>query len=290
MDEKSLIIKCRSEMEVVIELLDSNSEKSLEIFKMFALNPSGKIRREAGEWLGKKGRDSFEKTFNFLKSLMKDDEVNIRWTVAIAFGELGVKNYSIVLDDIRIMSDDTDWTVRESAAGALVAIHEKNPDSVYILEDWARDSRENVRRAIAESLGRGVGKKKPELALPILKMLIGDQSLYVRKAVANSFRNMSRNYSDLVMENLFHLKDDEREYARWTVTDGVRNIANKLPEKALPLLYELAKDSRRYVQGCVASVLREASKTNEEIILNHMNNWVKDENESVRKVANMIIS
>jgi 3-methyladenine DNA glycosylase AlkC len=101
---------------------------------------------------------------------------------------------------------------------------------------------------------------------------------------------MSRNYSDLVMENLFHLKDDEREYARWTVTDGVRNIANKLPEKALPLLYELAKDSRRYVQGCVASVLREASKTNEEIILNHMNNWVKDENESVRKVANMIIS
>jgi len=270
-------------------MLETDYNGAFELFAKYATHNSGKMRRTAGEEVGKSGQESYSKIHNFLHSLLGNDIVNIRWTIAIAYGELGRINFQPIIADLKVLANDADWTVRESVSGALATIHEYHPEMLVSLENWTTDTKENVRRAVAESLGRGVGKKNPELAFPILKKLSGDESVYVRKAVADSCRNMSRRYSDMVIENLSEWNESADVNTRWTVADGLRYIARKKTSEAIPLLLSVAKDSRRYVQGCVISVLREAKKENMDTICDIMNQWLSYDDHNIQHIAKEVL-
>ena len=290
MTEKELILQCRKDMEKVLSSIGTDDITAKELFVKYALDKSGKVRREAGEWIGKKGRNQFDETLQFLLQFMGNEEINVRWVLVIALGELGRKNYLPVLDAIHELSADEDWTVRESAAGALIAIHENNPDALASLESWSRDESENVRRTLAESLGRGVGKKYPEKALNILDGMIKETSLYTKKAIANSCRNMTRNNPELVIEHLEQWMKVDDINAAWTLVDATRYLANRTPEMVIPILFEMSKDKRSEVQRNVISVFREAGKYNKDLIIQYMNELKEMPEVESREVASAVIT
>ena len=154
------------------------------------------------------------------------------------------------------------------------------------MEDWSKDAKENVRRAVAESLGRGIGQTKPEVTISILEQLLEDDSLYVRKAVANSCRNISRKHADFMLQHLTKWSTNtDSELGKWTIADASRELAKQDADKILPLLKSLAGDDRKYVQGCVVSVLKEMRKTNAAVIEQAMKEWKESGNEMTEKVA-----
>jgi 3-methyladenine DNA glycosylase AlkC len=79
---------------------------------------------------------------------------------------------------------------------------------VPILKGWTRDKNEHVRRLAAEgSRPRGVWtahiesfKKDPQPVFEILEPLKADESLYVRKAVANNLNDISKEHPEKVVK------------------------------------------------------------------------------------------
>ena len=86
---------------------------------------------------------------------------------------------------------------------------EKNlKKSILILNNWTKNTDENIRRFTTESIRpRGVWckhieslKEKPEQALAILEELKSDQSKYVQDSVGNWLNDASKTKPDFVIK------------------------------------------------------------------------------------------
>ncbi len=147
-----------------------------------------------------------------------------------------------------------DWAIRESATIIILAGLKKNPEEVLnLLQEWARSNNDNIRRLVAESLKPKTEAKwlrdstKNEKVLEILTLLNKDSSIYVRKAVGNNIKDLSK-YMPQVMLNLMEswisnsnieVRDDlasetglntEEKRLIWTIKHGMRWIREKNPE------------------------------------------------------------
>jgi len=289
MEEKELINLCKEEMDLIILQLREGKKVSDDIFLKNAGNKIGKVRRTCGESLGKRGKICPDTTYTFLAQYLMHQDDNVRWTVSIALGELGSNNFDLVMLDLRRMADDAAWSVREAVASALIVIGMKNAKVVPELIDWASDSKENVRRAVAESIGRGIGQKDYTVALKILVKMSDDSSLYVRKAVANSFRNMSRKYGELVIETLNEWKKSQSEFTRWIIIDSCRELIRSEANQVCALLFDLATDERKSLQSCMVSVLKEGLKKNKADVEQQLLIWRESNNQTINNMLNKIL-
>lgn len=125
-----------------------------------------------------------------------------------------------------------DWKEREVAATILVEASKKK--SGEIIEEmllWADHPDPNVRRAASEGL-RGVARKSPELALPVLMKLKSDPNTYVKKSVANVLRNAGNYHPEFVLEVCEEWAAEASPHTAWIVKDALRKLKGKYAEKA----------------------------------------------------------
>ncbi|MFW9987806.1 MAG: DNA alkylation repair protein, partial [Candidatus Odinarchaeota archaeon] len=146
------------------------------------------------------------------------------------------------------------WIVRETIADSIIAGLKKNIDITLIfLNKWAKNSNENLRRLVSESLRPHNSIKwlrdptKNDKILDILTILRNDPSLYVRKSVGNNLKDLSKYMPEKILDLLeswirkaqiivhdelateLGLNQEEKRLI-WTMKYAMRWIKNKNPE------------------------------------------------------------
>jgi 3-methyladenine DNA glycosylase AlkC len=113
-----------------------------------------------------------------------------------------------------------------------------------ILHSWAEDANEHVRRLAAEgSRPRGVWtqhitafRKDPRPVIELLDCLKADQSLYVRKAVANNLNDISKDHPDLAIETALKWKKSGNPHTDWIVKHACRTLIKSGDQRVFPIL------------------------------------------------------
>ncbi len=92
-----------------------------------------------------------------------------------------------------------DWNIREAAIYPIIASLKKEPKQILpLLSNWINHKNENIRRLVAESLRpkaevkRLRNPEKNDKVLVLLSELRMDPSLYVRRAVGNNIKDLSK--------------------------------------------------------------------------------------------------
>jgi HEAT repeat protein len=162
-----------------------------------------------------------------------------------------------LLQKIRKMANDSDWTIKETAAGVIKEINDKDfKEYLSIWKKWVKDPNPNIRRAVEVGLLR-INKKHYQEAFELLVPLLYDDDNYVRKNCgpfalsAIAYRN-----SDDAFNRFRELTKEENQNVRWNIAMclGVM-FGVKYPKRSIELLKILAHDDRRFVWRAVASSL-----------------------------------
>ena len=155
----------------------------------------------------------------------------------------GFENPESVFLEIRKMSENYDWEVREVAATALVEIGKKKPDEVVKkMTYWSEDGDSNIRRASCEGL-RSIARKNPEKVLPVLENLRTDSNLYVKKSVASVLRNAGRKNPDFVLNLCRKWAKLKNGNTNWIITEGLKKLTKIHPIKTGKIL-KLLKEKK----------------------------------------------
>lgn len=162
-----------------------------------------------------------------------------------------------LLQEIRKMADDEDWTTRERAASEIKRINDRHFEEYLPLwQEWVRDPNPNIRRAIEVGLLR-IDKRYYKEAFELLVPLLYDGDRYVRKNCgpfalsAVAYRNPDdafRRFRELIRE--------EDRNLRWNIAMclGVM-FGTRHPKRSIELLRILAQDERRFDWRAAASSL-----------------------------------
>lgn len=110
--------------------------------------------------------------------------------------------------------------------------------------EWAIDDNHHVRRLAAEgSRPRGVWvahipqyKTDPTGVLKLLELLKADDSLYVRKAVANNLNDISKDNPKHVISAVRRWLKSDHPHTQWIVKHGCRTLIKKGEPEILELL------------------------------------------------------
>lgn len=167
---------------------------------------------------------------------------------------------------------------------------------VAILKRWTRDKNEHVRRLAAEgSRPRGVWtahieafKKDPQPVFEILEPLKADESLYVRKAVANNLNDISKEHPEKVVKLAENWLKSDHPHTHWIVKRGLRTLIKKGHPKALNLLGVNHKASVKAgsftikpLRAKIGSVvtfslnLKSTSKSKQKLVIDYRVHYVK---------------
>ncbi len=132
-----------------------------------------------------------------------------------------------------------------------VFINRYTDKMIPILNEWAIDDNEHVRRLAAEgSRPRGVWvehidefKKDPKPVLDLLEKLKADPSLYVRKAVANNLNDISKEHPKTVIRISKRWKKDKNKLTDWIIKHGCRSLIKQGYPEVFPL-FDFASDPK----------------------------------------------
>ena len=133
--------------------------------------------------------------------------------------------------------------------------------TLQVMKNWAADENEHVRRLASEGSRPRLpwGRRVPELlrdptpAMAILEMLKHDESIYVRRSVANHLNDITKDHPDRVME-LLERWNMEDESLRWIAKHACRTLIKRGHPRALSL-FGFGKKA-----GAVASLKLSRSK------------------------------
>jgi len=117
------------------------------------------------------------------------------------------------------------------------------------LHRWTQDESEHVRRLVSEGTrpflpwGMKLAEfsSNPELTWPLLEKLKMDESLYVRKSVANHINDLSKDNADWLVEKLTQwqalAKSDSKkgQGLSWIIKHGTRTLVKRGHQGALKL-------------------------------------------------------
>lgn len=113
---------------------------------------------------------------------------------------------------------------------------------------WSKDENEHVRRLASEgcrprlpwAMALPEFKKDPAYIIPILENMINDESLYVRKSVANNLNDITKDNPQIALD--FAKKwYGKSNHASWIIKQGLRTLSKKGDPTALDILGFSAK-------------------------------------------------
>jgi 3-methyladenine DNA glycosylase AlkC len=109
----------------------------------------------------------------------------------------------------------------------------KDPDYMLpVIHRWAQSNNEHVRRLAAEGTRpRGVWmphipsfREDPNSVLEVLEKLKADESLYVRKAVANNLNDISKDHPKVVIRTALRWQKDKNRHTDWIIKHACRSL------------------------------------------------------------------
>ncbi|WP_041575374.1 DNA alkylation repair protein [Pseudobdellovibrio exovorus] len=135
------------------------------------------------------------------------------------------------------------FTPFSSAEFAIRPFIEKDPVRLMkVLQKWSRDSDEHIRRLSSEgsrprlpwSFKLREFVKDPTPTLAILEQLKADESLYVRKSVANHLNDISKDHPDLAL-SLAKKWIGQSAHTDWILKHALRTLLKRGDQRALKL-------------------------------------------------------
>lgn len=104
-----------------------------------------------------------------------------------------------------------------------------------VIHRWAKDENEHLRRLAAEGTRpRGVWtihlpafRKDPRPVIEVLERLKADDSLYVRKAVANNLNDISKDHPDIVLKTALNWMKANDARTNWILKRACRSLIKK---------------------------------------------------------------
>ncbi len=169
------------------------------------------------------------------------------------------------------ITDDSNWEVREYAAGALAGTLKENPQFYNTLKKWVKDSSENLRRGVVlacTALRDRNDAVKTAKAFRLFELLMYDSSRYVKvnlgPFILGSY--FGNNMPGVVLKFLKKMLKVNDPHVRWNIAMAFNNsFGNNYPDEALKFLNVLNKDKNPVVQRGVKSVLNHLLKRNKNI-------------------------
>lgn len=124
-------------------------------------------------------------------------------------------------------------------------------EMIAVLHRWAEDDNEHVRRLAAEgSRPRGVWtihieafRRDPRPVVALLEKLRADDSLYVRKAVANNLNDISKDHPDIVLATSLSWMKANDPRTNWILKRACRSLIKLGRPDVFPLFGFTAKPS-----------------------------------------------
>lgn len=149
------------------------------------------------------------------------------------------------LDDVPASLDALHYFTRFGSAEFAIRpfILRDQPGTLAVLQSWTTSDDEHVRRLASEGsrprLPWGARLQAlvvdPSPTLPILTALRADDSLYVRKSVANHLNDISKDHPDIVLD-LVSTWDRTHPHTAWIVRHALRTLIKRGHPRALALL------------------------------------------------------
>ncbi|MFA6152165.1 MAG: HEAT repeat domain-containing protein [Chitinophagaceae bacterium] len=167
----------------IISELNSNKHKKIN---NYLNNPDTYIRKNAYLIIGKifiENTDLQYTIIALLEVLLKEESHYIRQTVINAAGEIGKRNFEIVMDFFDIGLFDKHHSPRNAVIGSIKKMGEVNPKPVL---EWAKKYLHHPDKEIRREICHGIelrGRKYPEDILPLLKELEHDKTSRVRNTL-----------------------------------------------------------------------------------------------------------
>ncbi|MEW6411074.1 MAG: DNA alkylation repair protein [Candidatus Zixiibacteriota bacterium] len=161
------------------------------------------------------------------------------WALMSYIELFGLEHFDISVDAMR------DLTQYSSAEFAIRPYVNRDPAKMLsVMSMWAENSNEHIRRLAAEgSRPRGVWtahieqfKKDPRPVIKLLEKLKADESLYVRKAVANNLNDISKDHPALVIKTATVWQKDRHKHTDWIIKHACRTLIKKGDPRVFSLL------------------------------------------------------
>ncbi len=169
------------------------------------------------------------------------------------------------------ITNDSNWEVREYAAGALGTVLRSNPEFIKTLKKWTRDRYENIRRGVVLSACGLRNLKDPssfDKALTLLEPLLKDPSRYVKVNLGPFILGgyFGNHFPEKIFELLDRIIKSDNENVKWNAAMVFNNsFGNRHPKEAVKYLKILAKDKSPVVQRAVRSTLHNLRKRHKNI-------------------------
>ena len=149
------------------------------------------------------------------------------WVLTSYVEQFGLEHFE---DSVRALEELTRHGTGEFAIRPFMI--EYTDRMLPVLSRWAEHKNEHVRRLAAEgSRPRGVWvahveafKANPSPVIKILDKLRADDSLYVRKAVANNLNDISKDHPELAIETASRWQKDSNKQTDWIIRHGCRSL------------------------------------------------------------------
>ncbi len=126
-----------------------------------------------------------------LKRLMESDNEKIRQTTVNAAGEIGIIDFSVVVDFFNRGLFDAHHSVRNAVIGSVKKMGQKNPAPVLT---WAKQYLKHPDKEIRREVCHGIelrGRTHPQDILPMLGVLQNDKTARVRDTLVHVLGQIS---------------------------------------------------------------------------------------------------
>lgn len=144
-------------------------------------------------------------------------------------------------ESLKALKHMTQYSSSEFAIRPFIVKYEEA--AMHAMLEWSTDSNEHVRRLASEgcrprlpwAMALPSFKQDPSLVLPILDHLKADDSLYVRKSVANNINDITKDNPMIALE-LAGRWYGKQENTNWIVKHGLRNLLKVGNKEALQII------------------------------------------------------
>lgn len=183
-------------------------------------------------------------------SLEYPDQLNTMTQISSHFGGLSgmtfpdfVEVYGLdhLEESMKALKEMTKHSSSEFAIRPFIVKYQN--EVMKAMLEWSRDDNEHVRRLASEgcrprlpwAMALPEFKKDPSLILPILENLKADESLYVRKSVANNINDITKDNPEVALA-LCEKWYGNNAHTNWIVKHGLRNLLKKGNKRALQII------------------------------------------------------
>ncbi|MBS1519306.1 MAG: HEAT repeat domain-containing protein [Bacteroidetes bacterium] len=176
-------------------------------------------------------------------------------------------------------ADDQNWEVREYAGSAFADTLFYNREFYKDLIEWTKHPTENVRRAVVFSALGMRDEKNLNKAFRILRSLMNDRSIYVRKnlgpfILGSYFGNKFPEETTAFLHNCLNDRD---LYVRWNVIMSFNNsFGKKYPGKAFEILKYFYDDENLVVIRAMRSTLKFLRRHHRKVTDEFIKKYYKD--------------